>query len=64
MDYLPATKLIDSSLKILDEPVATDAYSVIVDKGNIELLDVINEVILELKEKGEIDKYLLKHLGE
>jgi polar amino acid transport system substrate-binding protein len=64
MDYLPATKLIDSSLKILDEPVATDAYSVIVDKGNIELLDIINEVILELKEKGEIDKYLLKHLGE
>ena len=64
MDYLPATKLIDSSLKILEEPVATDAYSVIVDKGNIELLDVINEVILELKEKGEIDKYLLKHLGE
>ena len=64
MDYLPATKLIDSSLKILEEPVATDAYSVIVDKVNIELLDVINEVILELKEKGEIDKYLLKHLGE
>lgn len=64
MDYLPATKLIDSSLKILDEPIATDAYSVIVDKGNIELLDVVNEVILELKEKGEIDKYLLKHLGE
>ena len=64
MDYLPATKLIDSSLKILDEPVATDAYSVIVDKGNIELLDVINEVIEELKNKGEIDRYLLKHLGE
>lgn len=64
MDYLPATKLIDSSLKILDDPVATDAYSVIVDKGNTELLDVINEVIEDLKEEGKIDEYLLKHVGE
>lgn len=64
MDYLPATKLIDSSLKILDEPVATDAYSVIVDKGNSELLEVIDEVIEDLKEEGKIDEFLLKHVGE
>lgn len=64
MDYLPATRLIDSSLKILDEPVVTDSYSVIVDKGNTELLNTINEVIEELKEKGKIDEFLLKHLGE
>ena len=64
MDELPATKLIDSKLKILEEPVATDFYSVIVDKGNTELLKVINEVIDELKEEGKIDEYLLKHLGE
>ena len=64
MDELPATKLIDNSLKILDEAVAVDSYSVIVDKGNIELLDVINEVIEELIEEGKIDEFLLKHLGE
>lgn len=64
MDYLPATRLIDSSLKILDEPVVTDSYSVIVDKGNTELLNTINEVIEELKEKGKIDEFLLKHLGD
>ena len=64
MDELPATKLIDSKLKILEEPVATDFYSVIVDKGNTELLKVINEVIDELKEESKIDEYLLKHLGE
>ena len=64
MDELPATRLIDSKLKILEEPVATDFYSVIVDKGNTELLKVINEVIDELKEEGKIDEYLLKHLGE
>lgn len=64
MDYLPATKLIDSSLKILDEPVATDSYSVIVDKGNSELLEVIDEVIEDLKEEGKIDEFLLKHVGE
>ncbi len=64
MDELPATRLIDSKLKILEDPVATDFYSVIVDKGNTELLKVINEVIDELKEEGKIDEYLLKHLGE
>ena len=64
MDELPATRLIDSKLKILEEPVATDFYSVIVDKGNTELLKVINEVIDELKEESKIDEYLLKHLGE
>ena len=41
-----------------------DAIVGALNEQNIELLDVINEVILELKEKGEIDKYLLKHLGE
>ena len=64
MDDLPAKRLIDSNLEILTEPVVTDSYSVIVDKGNNELLEVINEVIEKLKNKGEIDKYLLKHLGD
>ncbi|MBQ3297880.1 MAG: transporter substrate-binding domain-containing protein [Bacilli bacterium] len=64
MDELPAVRLIGANLKILDEAVAVDSYSVIVDKGNTELLKVINEVIEELKNKGEIDRYLLKHLGE
>ena len=64
MDELPAVRLIGANLKVLDEAVAVDSYSVIVDKGNTELLKVINEVIEELKNKGEIDRYLLKHLGE
>ena len=64
MDELPAVRLIGANLKILDEAVAVDSYSVIVDKGNTELLKVITEVIEELKNKGEIDRYLLKHLGE
>ena len=64
MDELPAVRLIDGNLKILDEAVAVDSYSVIVDKGNTELLEIINEVIEELKNEGEIDRYLLKHLGE
>ena len=64
MDELPAVRLIGANLKILDEAVAVDSYSVIVDKGNTELLKVINEVIDELKEEGKIDEYLLKHLGE
>ena len=64
MDELPAVRLIGANLKILDEAVAVDSYSVIVDKGNTELLKVINEVKKKKKNKGEIDRYLLKHLGE
>ena len=39
---------VNKALKILDEAVAVDSYSVIVDKGNTELLKVINEVIKSL----------------
>ncbi|MBQ6497985.1 MAG: transporter substrate-binding domain-containing protein [Bacilli bacterium] len=64
MDELPASRLIDNNLKILEKAVTVDSYSVIVDKGNTELLEIINGVIQELKDEGEIDRYLLKHIGE
>lgn len=64
MDYIPATQFVDSSLKIIDEPVMVDTYSVIVKKGNSQLLSTINKVIDEMKSNGEIDNLLVKYLGD
>lgn len=63
MDELPALKLVTDDMKILDEALFTDNYGIIVRKGNVELLNAINHVILGMKESGEIDNSLLHHMG-
>ncbi len=63
MDELPAKKLITNDMVILPEPLLTDSYGMVIQKGNTELLNEVNKVILRLKEDGEIDNYLLNHLG-
>ena len=63
MDEIPAKKLINDDLVILSEPLVTDHYGMIVKKGNKELLDAANKVIENLKETGEIDEIMLKHMG-
>ena len=63
MDELPALKLVTDDMKILDESLFTDNYGIIVRKGNTELLNAINHVILGMKESGEIDNSLLHHMG-
>lgn len=63
MDELPATKLMTKDMEILSEPLVVDSYGMIVKKGNKKLLETCNKVINELKESGEIDKYLLSHMG-
>ena len=63
MDELPATRLITSDMKILDEPLLIDSYGMVIKKGNKELLEQVNNVIIKLKETGRIDEYMLKHLG-
>lgn len=63
MDELPATKLVTSDMLILDEPLLTDSYGMVIRKGNTKLLDECNKVIIKLKESGKIDEFLLNHLG-
>jgi len=63
MDEVPALKLINSEMRILDEPLLTDSYGMVIRKGNTELLDECNKVIIKLKESGKIDEYMLNHLG-
>ncbi len=63
MDEVPAKELVTSELVILEDPLITDHYGMIVQKGNTELLDAANKVIERLKKDGKIDDMLLEHLG-
>lgn len=62
MDEVPALRLITDNMIILEEPLLTDSYGMIVAKGNEEILEMANIVIEKLKLNGEIDNYLLNHL--
>ena len=62
MDELPAKNLIDSTMTILEEPLISDSYGMVVALDNTSLLNAANAVINKMKESGEIDAILLKHL--
>ena len=62
MDEVPALRLVTDNMLILDKPLLTDSYGMVVAKGNKELLEVANDVIERLKLNGDIDGYLLNHL--
>lgn len=63
MDELPAIEMVkqNGDIRILADILTEDAYGIIVDKGNNELLEVINRVIERLKQEGKIDQYVLEH---
>lgn len=63
MDELPAKRLIDDDMVILEKPVLTDSYGMVIAKENNQLLDTANLVINRLRANGKIDEYLLNHLG-
>ena len=63
MDELPALEMVkqNGDIKILNDIVVEEYYGIIVDKGNEELLSVVNKVIERLKQEGKIDEYVLEH---
>ena len=63
MDELPAKQIVNENndIKIINDILAEDNYGIIVDKGNQELLEIVNRVILRLKQEGKIEEYVLKH---
>lgn len=63
MDELPAQKLINENMKILNTPLVVDNYGMVVAKGNTELLNACNEVIKEMQESNEINELILSHMG-
>lgn len=66
LDSLPAKEIVkqNSGLKILDEELLTDKYGIAVKKDNKELLEVINQVLKEMMDNGEIEAFTIKYLGE
>lgn len=64
MDELPAKKLINEEMIILDEILIEDSYGMVINKNNKELLDVANEVINELKSDGLIDEMIIRHYSK
>ena len=65
-DLLPAQEVVNKNneLKILEEELLTDKYGIAVQKGNTELLEVINQVLKEMMDNGEVEEYTIKYLGE
>ncbi len=63
MDELPAKNLIDNTMTILEEPLISDSYGMVVALDNASLLNAANAVIKKMKDSGEIDAILLKHLN-
>lgn len=63
MDELPAKEILkeNGELRILNGALAEDSYGIVVNKKNVELLNVINDVIRDLKKNGKIDEYILYH---
>jgi len=68
IDNLPAQMLAQKNpeVKILEEsPSEEEEYAIAVRKGDTELQKVINEVLAEMKNSGEIDELVKKYsLGE
>lgn len=67
IDNFPADKFVSKNAdKIvkLDEELTQEEYAIAVKKGNQELLDVINGVLKELKDSGEMDQIVSKYISE
>lgn len=66
VDDYPAEKLVEKNadkVKKLDEALTEEEYAIAVPKGS-KLKDLINEVIKELKESGEMDEIISKYISE
>lgn len=64
MDELPGQELVKANpeLKILDEELFTDVYSMAVQKGNDELREKIDQVLQKLMDEGKIEEYTINHI--
>ena len=49
-------------IKILEEKMSEEEYAIEIKKGNMELVEKMNEAIKELKEEGKIDEIVAKYM--
>lgn len=67
MDDFPANKLVEkNSDKImkLDDELTGEKYAIAVPKGDKEMQDLVNKVLADMEESGEMDELLTKYIGE
>ena len=49
-------------IKILEEKMSEEEYAIAIKKGNMELVEKMNEAIKELKEEGKVDEIVAKYM--
>lgn len=52
----------DGQLVLLEEPLGREQYAMAVKKGNAELLKVINEVLQEAVDAGQVEELIAHHM--
>ena len=61
IDNFPATKFVEKNpdkIVKLDDALTVEEYAIAVQKGDTAMLDVINEVLKEMKDSGELDELI------
>ncbi len=67
IDLQPAKMFVNKNegLKVIEDPsFEAEEYAIAVKKGNAELLEKINEVIIALKETGKLDEIINKYQNQ
>lgn len=66
VDEMPAKKIVEANpeLKILDENLTEEEYSIAIQKGNTELTEKINAALAKLKEDGTFDLLVAKWIDK
>ncbi|MBR4078932.1 MAG: transporter substrate-binding domain-containing protein [Christensenellaceae bacterium] len=63
-DELPAKDAVTNNpgLVIIDEPLTVEQYAIAVNKDNADLLEVVNKVVEEMVESGEMAELIAEHM--
>lgn len=67
MDDFPATKLVEKNadkIMKLDNELTGEKYAIAVPKGDEAMKELVNKVLADMEESGEMDELLTKYIGE
>lgn len=67
MDDFPATKLVEKNadkIMKLDDELTGEKYAIAVPKGDEAMKELVNKVLADMEESGEMDELLTKYIGE
>lgn len=65
IDELTAKSIVNNSdgkLTLLEEPLGQEQYAMAVQKGNAELLNLVNEVLQKAIDDGKVDSLIAEHM--